>query len=111
MGAAATQADLAWLGLGLNGHVGFHEPGIDPRMFSGCVRLSAKSTETLQLEPDTWGLTYGVGAFMACKAILILVRGESKREVLTRLLRADPALPASHLLRHGNLTSLSDFSF
>lgn len=102
-------ADLAVLGLGLNGHVAFHEPGIPAQFFSGCVRLSDKTKETLDLEPETWGQTFGIDAFIRSKAILMLVRGEKKREVVNRLMRADPTLPASALLKHNNFTLLTDF--
>lgn len=102
-------ADLAVLGLGLNGHVAFHEPGVSPQFFSGCVQLSQKTKETLDLEPETWGQTFGIDAFIRTKAILMLVRGEKKREVVNRLMRADPSLPASSLLKHNNFTLITDF--
>lgn len=105
------QAQLALLGLGLNGHVAFHEPGIPQHFYSGCVRLSETTIFNLNLkQKNTWGKTYGVNAFMKTKAILFLVRGENKRQILQKLL--DPqnkSLPASALIEHGNCTVLCDF--
>lgn len=101
-------ADLAILGLGLNGHVAFHEPGLPRDFFSGCVLLSDRTRETLKLEEPTWGISYGLGAFLETKAILMIVKGQSKREVLARLLKRDPSLPASVLLEHPAFTILAD---
>jgi 6-phosphogluconolactonase/glucosamine-6-phosphate isomerase/deaminase len=102
------KADLAILGLGTNGHVAFHEPGIPPSFRFGEVSLAADTASRLKLEPGTKGLTYGVGAFFEAKAILLVVRGANKKEVLERLRQGDPALPASGLLRHPDLTVLTD---
>lgn len=101
-------ADLAILGLGLNGHVAFHEPGIDRSFYSGCVRLNAITCEHLGLERETWGISYGAGAFLESKAILMMVSGKSKREVLKRLIDGDPTLPATALLKHRDFTLLAD---
>ena len=61
-------ADLAILGLGLNGHVAFHEPGIDGSFYSGSVRLSEITCDHLGLERGTWGVSYGAGAFSRSRA-------------------------------------------
>lgn len=102
------KADLAWLGLGLNGHVGFHEPGISKEFHAGCVRLDTKTCETLSLELNTWGVTYGVGRFQQCQAILMFVRGEGKRAVVERLQAGDLQLPAAHLSGLTNFELLSE---
>jgi 6-phosphogluconolactonase/glucosamine-6-phosphate isomerase/deaminase len=101
-------ADLALLGLGLNGHVAFHEPGLESSFFSGCVRLSETTCSSLGLEAGTWGLTYGAGAFLRTKGILMMVQGESKRAILSRLLARDPGLPAAALVDHPDFTILAD---
>lgn len=103
---ASNTADLAILGLGLNGHVAFHEPGLPDSFRSGCVRLSEITCENLKIPNESWGVTYGVDAFMQSKAILMMVSGESKREILSRLLNKDPSLPATALLKHTNFTLL-----
>ncbi len=108
---AATQADLGLLGIGMNGHVAFHEPGLPQNFYSGCVRLEAQTLKNLELEPDTWGKTYGAGAFMKCKALLIIVKGAKKREILQKTLAFESTVPASALLRHPDVTILSDFEF
>lgn len=106
--SAEQVADLAILGLGVNGHVAFHEPGIDNKFYSGCVKLTPKTCEYLNLEPGTWGITYGVDAFIRCKSILMTVTGRGKRDVLDRLLKEDRTLPATALLHHSDMTLLTD---
>lgn len=100
-------AELAILGLGTNGHVAFHEPGLPMTFSFGEVDLAQDTSARLKLEPGT-GITYGVGAFVKAKAILLVVRGESKREIFERLKKGDPSLPASGLLSHPDLTVLTD---
>lgn len=105
---ADSGADVAVLGLGLNGHIAFHEPELPKEFFSGCVRLSETTCKTLELSDGTWGITYGVQAFLKCRAILMIASGSSKKEVVARLLNADPTLPATALLKHPNFTLIVD---
>jgi 6-phosphogluconolactonase/glucosamine-6-phosphate isomerase/deaminase len=102
------KADLAILGLGTNGHVAFHEPGIPASFRFGEVDLAEDTAARLKLEPGTKGVTYGVGTFFEAKAILLVVRGQNKKEILERLRKGDPSLPASGLLNHPDLTVLTD---
>ena len=104
----ATSAELGILGLGLNGHIAFHEPGLPSDFFSGCVQLNPVTRKTLDLEDDAWGITYGAGAFLRCHALLMIVSGSSKREVLRRLMTRDPNLPASVLASHPNFIVIAD---
>jgi len=108
IGDGSRQADLAVLGLGLNGHVAFHEPGLHQGFYSGCVRLNPVTCDHLELARETWGITYGAGAFVRSRAVLMMVSGGSKREILKRFLAGDPSLPASALLGHPDLTLLAD---
>lgn len=101
-------ADIGVLGLGLNGHIAFHEPELPLRFFSGCVRLSPTTCKTLNLENGTWGITYGAEAFLRCKSLLMIASGESKRAVVARLLAQDQNLPASALLQHKDFTLIVD---
>ncbi|HVK61153.1 MAG TPA: 6-phosphogluconolactonase [Bdellovibrionales bacterium] len=101
-------ADLAILGLGLNGHVAFHEPGMPMDFFCGCLKLSEVTQRNLELSPTTWGISYGVGAFVQSKSIAMMVNGASKREILDRLIRGDSSLPASGLMSHPDFTIFAD---
>lgn len=102
-------ADLAILGFGLNGHVAFHEPGLPEQFFSGCLELNEESTKTLGLSEPTWGLTYGLGAFMKTRAALLIVSGVKKKPMFERFIAETKTFPASYLKGHRDLTVLVDF--
>jgi 6-phosphogluconolactonase/glucosamine-6-phosphate isomerase/deaminase len=97
-------ADIALLGLGLNGHIAFHEPGLPNHFYSGCLILDAKTSSHLGLPGDTRAVTYGAGAFLKARSIALIVRGESKQEVLQKFLQGDPSLPVTALLGHPDLS-------
>lgn len=101
-------ADVAILGLGLNGHVAFHEPGIPEHFKIGCVRLSEDTCQNLNTPKDTWGLTYGVGAFSKCQKILVIACGSCKTKILKELLSDNSNVPASFLKHHPGLTIIGD---
>lgn len=101
-------AHLAILGLGLNGHVAFHEPGLALDFQKGPVRLSPITCQELALPSDSYGLTYGLGTFLACEQILLIVKGTRKKEILKRVVHQDPTLPASRLIGHQGLTIVTD---
>ena len=101
-------ADLAILGLGKNGHVAFHEPGLAESFFYGVIDLSLKTREHLQLEDGTKGVTYGVGAFMQAKAILLIVTGQGKMGAFQKFQAGDTDIPAGFLAGHPDLTVLVD---
>jgi 6-phosphogluconolactonase/glucosamine-6-phosphate isomerase/deaminase len=102
-------ADIAVLGLGLNGHIAFHEPNIAPELYSGCLELSPETTNRLQLPPRTRGITYGLGAFLRAKSIALIVRGAAKENILVQVLRHQSELPAAGLKDHPRLTVITDF--
>ena len=106
-----TQAELGILGIGLNGHVAFHEPGLPANFYSGCVQLQEVTRNNLDLENPTWGKTYGAGAFYNCKALLVIVKGIKTREILMQTLAPNSQVPAAGLMKHPDITILSDFEF
>lgn len=90
--------ELAILGLGLNGHVAFHEPHVARDFEYGEVVLAEETCRELNVDRGTRGLSYGVSLFSQCYAILMPVMGEKKRAILNRVLRGDSSLPAVWLL-------------
>ncbi len=101
-------ADLAVLGLGSNGHVAFHEPGIPPEFFGGCVQLCKATCEGLNIENNSWGLTYGLASFLSSQSILLIVSGKSKQEIFKRFLEEEKTFPATYLKGHVRLTVIAD---
>lgn len=103
-------ADLAILGLGTNGHVAFHEPGLPPSFSFGEVALAADTVNRLNLPLGTRGVTYGVGAFLRAKAILLIVKGASKKAAWERFEKGDASLPATALKAHSDLSVWVDLT-
>jgi glucosamine-6-phosphate deaminase len=113
--AVAADLDLAVLGLGMNGHVGFNEPGSFPDSPTRVVRLAASSREAAMARygaasVPTAGITVGMDAILAAREVWLLVTGAPKAAILRRALR-DPEGPdcaASYLRRHPNLRVIVD---
>lgn len=108
IGNADQVADAAILGVGVNGHVAFHEPQLPRHFRGGCVRLSHETLDYLHLDDPTWGVTYGVGTFMQCKSILVMAKGEAKQRILKRAM-VSRDLPISYVLEHPNVTLVTNF--
>ncbi|MBI3647700.1 MAG: glucosamine-6-phosphate deaminase [Actinobacteria bacterium] len=97
--------DLAILGLGPNGHLGFNEPPSDPWAPTRVVDLSPV---TIVANASYWGevadvptraVTMGMGQLLSARAIVLVVSGKSKREIAHRALEGPvgPGVPASFL--------------
>ena len=106
--AAITRAgglDLAILGIGRNGHVGFNEPGspIDSR--TRLVELTAETRRDNERDfddPQTipqHALTMGIATILSARALMVLAFGAAKAEILAHALRGpiDASCPASFL--------------
>ena len=107
--SASQCADVAMLGLGVNGHVAFHEPFLPENFFSGCLRLESETAARLGVESGSQVVTYGVGAFLKAKSVALIVRGVAKRPILQKVLADNCQLPAAFLKKHPDLTVFTDF--
>lgn len=112
---AARDLDLAIVGLGMNGHVGFNEPGSRPDDPTRLVRLARSSREAATARygsstMPTGGITVGLARLLEAREAWLLVTGEHKAGVLRRALREPegPDCPASYLRRHARLTVFAD---
>jgi glucosamine-6-phosphate deaminase len=113
--AAARDLDLAVLGLGMNGHVGFNEPGSRPDDPTRLVRLARSSREAAMARygaarMPTGGITVGLARLLEAREAWLLVTGGRKAAILRRALREPegPDCPASYLRRHPRLTVFAD---
>ena len=112
---AALGLDLVLLGLGMNGHVGFNEPGSRPDDGTRLVRLAVSSREAATSRygaghAPTAGVTLGLARILAAGECWLLVTGERKAAILRRALDEPegPDCPASYLRRHPNLVVFAD---
>lgn len=102
--------DFALLGLGPNGHVGFHEPGNKNENFlGGIIELTNESYERVKDAPSRNALTFGAGAFLKADHIILVVTGDGKKEIFKKFLSCEPTslIPATLLKNHPNFTVLT----
>jgi glucosamine-6-phosphate deaminase len=116
--AAAVRAaggyDLAVLGLGPNGHLGFNEP---PAAADAPTRVVELTPESLASNAVYWdervprrAITAGMDLIMQARSILLIVSGSHKRRILERTLTGDPSpdCPASLLQLRDGVTVAAD---
>jgi glucosamine-6-phosphate deaminase len=108
--------DLAVLGIGENGHIGFNEPGTPWESETHVAKLSL---ETRQAAASHFGgleevpklaITIGIKTIMRARKMLLLASGEEKAKALARALHGPitPAVPASIVQLHPKLTVVAD---
>ncbi len=85
--------DIIHLGLGEDGHTASLFPA------SSALREEQASVAPVHdaPKPPPERLTLTLPVINAARAVLVMVQGASKRDALARVLRRDPALPASHV--------------
>ena len=112
---ASGGVDLAVLGIGSNGHIGFNEPGTAFDSRTHLARLSEatrrQNAEHFSKVPvPTHALTMGLGTIMESKKIVLLASGASKAEAVAMALegKIDTATPASILQWHPDVTFIID---
>ncbi len=108
--------DLQVLGIGVNGHIGFNEPGtpIDSmtqrvKLKESTIKSNSRFFPSLDAVP-TEALTMGIKTIMKSRQIILLASGEKKAEATQRLIegRVDPESPASILQLHPNASIILD---
>jgi 6-phosphogluconolactonase/glucosamine-6-phosphate isomerase/deaminase len=106
---AKAAPDLVILGIGMNGHVAFHEPGYPRDLFRGIVTVADEDCDAMKMPRETKADTFGTASFMQSKAILLLARGASKKALLQKLFNDPQAdFPAAYLRDHPDFTVLMD---
>jgi glucosamine-6-phosphate deaminase len=109
--------DLQILGLGLNGHIGFNEPGSSFDSLTHIVNLdevtraaNARFFSSIEEVPKQ-AITMGLLTIMNAKEIILMVSGKRKAKALQQLLNGEvtESFPASILKKHPNVTIVADF--
>ncbi len=106
--------DVCVLGLGINGHLGFNEPGHVLNTDCHIAKLTPESLSHTMLstthERPSHGLTMGMREILASRTILLLVFGAAKAEQLHRMVTGglSTRFPASFLTLHENVVCVCD---
>lgn len=104
--------DLQLLGIGLDGHIGFNEPGdcfvksthvVD--LHESTIQANARFFNSANEVPRQ-AVTMGMISIMQAKKILLVANGAAKKDVLLRAFNGPitPEIPASILQLHPDIT-------
>lgn len=108
--------DLQLLGLGLNGHIGFNEPGGAFEKETHLVTLTQSTIDAnsrfFEREEDVpkYAYTMGIKSIMQARKILLIANGEAKAQILYDIIYGPitPSVPASVLQLHNDVTIVAD---
>lgn len=108
--------DLQFLGIGVNGHIGFNEPGTPFTTRTHVVELTESTIEvnsrffTTKEEMPRKAITMGIESIMESKEIVLFVNGKHKAEAVKQTIQGEvtEAFPASVLQRHPHVTVIAD---
>ncbi|XMB87104.1 glucosamine-6-phosphate deaminase [Mycoplasmatota bacterium WC44] len=108
--------DLQVLGIGVNGHIGFNEPGslfyegvhvvkLDERTRNDNARFFESKNQV-----PTSAITMGIKNILSCKKILLLASGKAKAKAIYEMIHGDilETMPASALRVHPNVVIIVD---
>jgi glucosamine-6-phosphate deaminase len=100
--------DIQILGIGVNGHIGFNEPGSSSTSKTRLVNLAPETVKRNKYLDK--GLTVGISTILKSKKILLLASGKEKSQAVKGLIkgRINKKLPASFLKKHKNLVVIID---
>ncbi|MEY4728477.1 MAG: hypothetical protein RLZZ390_1001 [Bacteroidota bacterium] len=101
--------DLMIVGIGMNGHIGFNEPGVDFNQLSHVVPLDEITAtvgqqyfeQSMELK---YGITLGFQHLLQSQKVYLLANSSKKAEVVKRAIEGevDRSFPASIMQQHTN---------
>ena len=108
--------DLQLLGIGVNGHIGFNEPGTP---FDSKTHVAQLSEETIvanarffptENHVPSQAVTMGIDSIYQARKIILMAMGASKAPAISEMLNGpvSTALPASILQRHKDVVLYLD---
>ena len=107
--------DCMLVGIGLNGHIGFNEPGVDIELRAHEQELHGSTLASGQLyfnEPTAIakGITLGMAQVMNARTLLLLANGISKSEIIHKACDGPVTneVPASYIQKHRHAVLMID---
>jgi len=109
--AACGGIDLCVLGVGVNGHIAFNEPGADWSLRTHVAELALSTRAAFEAERPgrpvpTHGLTLGIQNILEARRVLLLIASPDKQAAAAALHRgvADTVWPVTCLTTHPDTT-------
>jgi glucosamine-6-phosphate deaminase len=111
-----SKLDFQLLGVGVNGHIGFNEPGTSFQSVTHVVELTESTRKansrffkTMEEVPKK-AITMGISSILQARSILLIAIGEKKRPALEQLLSGQKTeqVPVTALNNHPNVIVLTD---
>ena len=107
--------DLMLVGVGMNGHLGFNEPGVSPDLQAHIITLD-ETTRTVgqkyfqQTTPLNQGITLGLQQILQSRQLLMMASGLKKSNIVKQALEGpvSATVPASYIQVHANGIALLD---
>ncbi|MBS4206767.1 glucosamine-6-phosphate deaminase [Bacillus sp. FJAT-50079] len=108
--------DLQVLGIGVNGHIGFNEPGTSFDSTTSIVKLAESTIESNKRffekaeDVPTHAVSMGIATIMKAKEIILMAFGEEKADAMKQMIEGPITedCPASVLQNHANTTIIID---
>lgn len=107
--------NVSVLGIGMNGHLGFNENGVDFDLDAHIIPLSETTLKVMtkyfgeKFHP-THGISQGIRQIMAAKTAILIANGAHKAEILKKAVHGPVTneVPASVLQNHPNCYVVAD---
>ncbi len=107
--AAVGGLDLMVVGIGMNGHIGFNEPGVSFGNYTHVMALDESTIEGGQkyfksTTPLSKGITIGLQHLMETGQVILMANGEKKAEIIKKTMEENvhEQLPATIMRTHKN---------
>lgn len=109
--------DIQILGIGMDGHIAYNEPGSP---FDGGCHVVDLHKESIQSSLDygferiedvpTQGVTQGIHTIMKARQLIMIAKGEKKAKLVKRMLEGEVHIdfPSSIIQRHDNVIVVLD---
>ena len=101
--------DLMIVGIGMNGHIGFNEPGVAFNNYSHLIDLDETTLSVGQKYFSTEtniskGITIGLQHLMDAKQVLLIANGEKKAAIIKKTIeeKVSNKIPATIMQTHNN---------
>lgn len=107
--------DLMLVGVGMNGHIGFNEPGVRGDLYAHIIDLddTTRSVGQKYFKRNTrlqQGITLGLRHFLESRSVLVVASGAKKATIMRQALEGPVTtdVPASLVRKHSNALVMLD---